>query len=100
LDGNAADDGDPAGFESVRVGEFAATTTSKMAAEAPTTPGTQFCRCRQSNRMLNSHLWRGGRRAKTVPDGAREKSARTAITTAARRRETSRNRGVDENNPH
>jgi hypothetical protein len=43
-------DGNSAGLELVGVGEFAATTTNKMTAKTPITPGTQFCKCSQSRR--------------------------------------------------
>jgi hypothetical protein len=54
------DGGSAAGFELLCVGEFAATTTNRIAAEAPRTPGNQFFECSQSRRgphrcMLNSH---------------------------------------------
>ena len=53
------DVGNSAGFELVWVGEFAATTTNRITAAIPRTPGTQFCKCSQSRRgphpcILNS----------------------------------------------
>jgi hypothetical protein len=65
LVGSAADfdGGKSASFELLCVGEFAATTTNKIAAATPRNPGTQFCKCSQSSRgphrcMLNSHYFK------------------------------------------
>ena len=88
MDAKAADcdGGDSASLELVCVGEFAATITNKMAAEPPSTPGSQFCRCSQSKdgphrRMFNScHLIDGRfeapeRSVLSEPDGDRGAAA-------------------------
>ena len=71
LAGSAADcdGGNSAGFELVCVGEFAATTTSKIAAEPPSAPGTQFCKCSQSKRVRHERMLNSRSSKKLPPDG-------------------------------